>query len=430
LTDDDAPRRSQANMMQKACLVLALAAASLSTASAAECSRTTLDFAILQGDAAHEAYAADIAAELAELGLTLNIKPLEKDALNAAMVGGDYDLVFSETWGAPYDPHSYVKSWTSPDEAHYSALPTVGIDPEAFTAEVDAIFADMDEASRRDKWAALLSEVHGEVLHLPLWGKRIPAVVNNQRLSGYLPGAQQFDYPLHKARVVSGPKTVTVAPGAQTGLFTSVGRLDAHSYRPNEFFANNWVYEGLLAYGAGGKVEPALATSWTSEASADGGETFRFTLREGVTFHDGAEFNCAAVKLNFDHVFVEELTTGDWHGWYGLPGVYKESSCDGETFVLTTKTPCVNGVSVPPRTSRRWRAGRATADRVVREQHTPTQVLPAPPGAHLHPPAAHALADGLRRHGPCDGELVPRTGCCVEIKFRSAALSLRNDSHR
>ena len=35
----------------------------------------------------------------------------------------------------------------------------------------------------------------------------------------------------------------------------------------------------------------------------------------------------------------EELTTGDWHGWYGLPGVYKESSCEGETFVLTTKTP-------------------------------------------------------------------------------------------
>ena len=78
---------------------------------------------------------------------------------------------------------------TAPDEAHYSALPTVGIDPAAFTAEVDAIFADMDEASRRDKWAALLSEVHGEVLHLPLWGKRIPAVVNTQRLSGYVPGA-------------------------------------------------------------------------------------------------------------------------------------------------------------------------------------------------------------------------------------------------
>ena len=77
----------------------------------------------------------------------------------------------------------FPRAWTAPDEAHYSAMPTVGIDPAAFTAEVDAIFADMDEASRRDKWAALLSEVHGEVLHLPLWGKRIPAVVTTRSSS-------------------------------------------------------------------------------------------------------------------------------------------------------------------------------------------------------------------------------------------------------
>ena len=50
------------------------------------------------------------------------MRPLDKDAKNAAMVNGDYDLVFSETWGAPYDPHSYVKSWASPDEAHYLSL--------------------------------------------------------------------------------------------------------------------------------------------------------------------------------------------------------------------------------------------------------------------------------------------------------------------
>ena len=38
----------------------------------------------------------------------LAIRYLEKDDKNTAMVAGDYDLVFSETWGAPYDPHRYV----------------------------------------------------------------------------------------------------------------------------------------------------------------------------------------------------------------------------------------------------------------------------------------------------------------------------------
>ena len=237
---------------------LRLLALALSAATArAACPAATLDFVINEGDAAHEAYAADIAAELTKLGLAVNMRPLDKDAKNTAMVNGDYDLVFSETWGAPYDPHSYVKSWASPDEAHYSALPTAGIDRVAFEAQVDAVLSEMDETERQSKWTALLSEIHYDVLHVPLWGKRIPSLINNARLSGYVPGAQQFDYPLHKASVVGGGSTtVTVAPGAQTGLFSSVGRLDPHSYRPNEFFANNWVYEGLVKYGANGAIEP------------------------------------------------------------------------------------------------------------------------------------------------------------------------------
>ena len=66
------------------------------------------------------------------------------------------------------------------------------------------------------------------------------------------------------------------------------------------------------------------------------GETFRFTLRTGVKFHDGADFDCSVVKLNFDHVWAGGLTGPDWHGWYGLPGALKDWSCDGETFVLNT----------------------------------------------------------------------------------------------
>ena len=65
-----------------------------------------------------------------------------------------------------------------------------------------------------------------------------------------------------------------------------------------------------MRYGAGGAVEPALATEWSSTVNTDGTETVRFTLRTGVTFHDGAAFNCAAVKLNFDHVMGQDEVRG------------------------------------------------------------------------------------------------------------------------
>ena len=33
-----------------------------------------------------------------------------------------FNFAFSETWGPPYDPHSYAKSWSTTDEAYYAAL--------------------------------------------------------------------------------------------------------------------------------------------------------------------------------------------------------------------------------------------------------------------------------------------------------------------
>ena len=246
-----------------------------------------------------------------------------------------------QTWGAPYDPHSYLKSWTAPDEAHYAVMNsgTTSFQPTSFAVDVDAILAETNAVARQTKYTSLLTQIHNQVFHLPLWGLRIPSVCRRSRVAGYAPGQQQFDYPIKDAYVVSGSKNVTIAPGAQTGLFSTVGRMDPHTYRPNEFFSNNWIYEGLVAYGTNGAIEPALATSWTSTTDSAGAETIRFTLRTGVTFHDGETFNCAAVKLNFDHVFVEELKGGDWHGWYGLPGALESWSCDGEVFVLVGNAP-------------------------------------------------------------------------------------------
>ena len=47
------------------------------------------------------------------------------------------------------------------------------------------------------------------------------------------------------------------------------------------------------------QITPALATRW--EVSPDG-KTYTFTLREGVTFHDGTKFDATAVVANFDYI--------------------------------------------------------------------------------------------------------------------------------
>ena len=72
----------------------------------------------------------------------------------------------------------------------------------------------------------------------------------------------------------------------------------------NDFRILMNMYDGLVRYKSGTlEVEPALATSW--EISEDG-TTYTFSLREGVTFHDGAPFNAEAVKFNFDRMLKED----------------------------------------------------------------------------------------------------------------------------
>ena len=326
-------------------LVAVLAAIATITAQAsaevaAGCKAHELDFIMLEGDATHAVVEDDIRADLEKVGFTVNARPLVKADLNSNMTAGKFDLVFSETWGAPYDPHSYLSSWKVPNEAHYPVMKKMAapLDPASFATTLDDIYAEADQTKRQTKITDLLGAVHSEAFNLPLWGKQIPSIVRKSRLQGYKPGYQQFDYPIQKA-AVTGSKNVTVSPGAKTGLFKTVGAVDPHEYGSNEFFSSNWVYEGLLRYGANGQVEPSLATSWEIKINAKGAETVRFALRANVKFHDGAAFNCAAVKLNFDHVFHGPLTDPDYHGWYDLPGALAGWSCEGETFVLETSKP-------------------------------------------------------------------------------------------
>lgn len=65
-----------------------------------------------------------------------------------------------------------------------------------------------------------------------------------------------------------------------------------------EFVRN--VYEGLLAYEpASPELVPALAESW--DVSDDGLE-YTFTLRDGVTFHDGTPLDAEAVKMSLERI--------------------------------------------------------------------------------------------------------------------------------
>jgi peptide/nickel transport system substrate-binding protein len=96
------------------------------------------------------------------------------------------------------------------------------------------------------------------------------------------------------------------------------------------------VFEGLTRIDRNGVVKPALAQSWTV---SDDGLTYTFTLRAGVTFHDGSGFDSADVKFSLEQAMAEDSTNAQ----KGLfEPIAKVETPDDRTVVVTLKQPTGN----------------------------------------------------------------------------------------
>ncbi len=78
------------------------------------------------------------------------------------------------------------------------------------------------------------------------------------------------------------------------------------------------VFEGLTRFASDGSVIPGLASAY--EVSEDG-KTYTFSLRDGVTFHDGSSFDGEDVKFSLDRARAEDSTNAQKALFAGIEAV-------------------------------------------------------------------------------------------------------------
>ena len=89
------------------------------------------------------------------------------------------------------------------------------------------------------------------------------------------------------------------------------------------------VFEGLTRFMADGSVVAGLAQSWEI---SEGGLSYTFKLREGVTFHDGTAMDAEDVKFSLDRARAEDSTNAQKALYAGITDV---SIVDPMTVTLT-----------------------------------------------------------------------------------------------
>lgn len=114
------------------------------------------------------------------------------------------------------------------------------------------------------------------------------------------------------------------------------------------------IFDALIRRGADGRFHPAVAESWSVSEDA---RQWRFTLRPGLTFHDGSALDAAAMKFS-----IERMTRPEIGATLGAPAVWGQylggatvAVEDAVTLTITTAEPTadlldilVSGYALPP----------------------------------------------------------------------------------
>jgi peptide/nickel transport system substrate-binding protein len=101
-----------------------------------------------------------------------------------------------------------------------------------------------------------------------------------------------------------------IEPASLDPIFGNAPSIDGNYY--------NLFYEKLFYFDAENVLQPQLATGWEV---AEDGLSIIFTLREGVTFHDGTPFDGAAVKASLERVIDPEVNAPHRNDLAAVSGV-------------------------------------------------------------------------------------------------------------
>lgn len=94
------------------------------------------------------------------------------------------------------------------------------------------------------------------------------------------------------------------------------------------------LYDRLIHIGPDGSFAPGLATEWSV---SDDRLTWTFTLREGVTFHDGSPFTAADAVFTFER--IPEVPNSPAPFTQRLAAIESAEAVDDYTLVITTSAP-------------------------------------------------------------------------------------------
>ncbi|BBB89370.1 nickel ABC transporter substrate-binding protein [Methylomusa anaerophila] len=144
-------------------------------------------------DAVQKSVSEVLQGDMRKIGVRLKLVNEEKQAYEQRRKNGSFHLIFSNTWGVPYDPHSFVGSMRSPADADYQAQAGLPMKAE-IDKTINDVLISTDELRRQDMYRYILGTLHDQAVYLPLTYLTNQAVYH-KNVSGVIFLGSQYDIP-------------------------------------------------------------------------------------------------------------------------------------------------------------------------------------------------------------------------------------------
>ncbi|GIN99790.1 nickel ABC transporter, nickel/metallophore periplasmic binding protein [Brevibacillus halotolerans] len=155
-----------------------------------------LELMFISSDNIQKAIAEYTQGEFRKLGIDIKLTSKEEEDFWATANEGSFDLLFTASWGVPFDPHSYLSAITTPSEGgspDYKALSGLPGKKE-LDGKIKEVLVSTDEAHRKMLYTDILTTLHEQAAYLPI-SYQSNIAVYHKNMSGvhFLP--QEYEVP-------------------------------------------------------------------------------------------------------------------------------------------------------------------------------------------------------------------------------------------
>ncbi|MQT44482.1 MULTISPECIES: nickel ABC transporter substrate-binding protein [unclassified Pseudomonas] len=143
-----------------------------------------------------------IQGELAKVGIEIKLRAEEEGSLVQRQREGRFGMIFADTWGAPYDPHSFVSSMRYPGHADYMAQRGLPM-KDQIDHTIAEVLGQTDESKRAEGYREILTTLHDQAVYLPV--SYLTAIsVSAKGVDNVQFGSTLFDVPFEAMRPATG----------------------------------------------------------------------------------------------------------------------------------------------------------------------------------------------------------------------------------